>query len=188
MFLEELKLLENKKNKLEKKDIDLIISDFDDTIFSTDRVIKNDYRKGRRWDEWNQFLKENPEIIKEIIEKEYNSVKFPKTIFWKLRLNHDLILTKWIPEFQPYKLKATWCDKFNHIITDSAEKKIIETINYVVNNLWFIPNKITVYEDRPEYFIKHRELIESFLNTKLEIMFVEMNWNENEPKITEIKD
>ncbi|MBT3729650.1 hypothetical protein HOF65_01530 [bacterium] len=41
----ELIELEKKKNKLEQKDIDLIISDFDDTIFSTKKLIDRDYRK-----------------------------------------------------------------------------------------------------------------------------------------------
>ena len=97
MFLEkELKELEVEKNKLEKKDINIIISDLDDTIFSTNKVIENDYRKWRRWEEWNIFLKENPEIISEIIKKEYLNHNFPKTIINKLKLNQDLILTVWI--------------------------------------------------------------------------------------------
>ena len=50
----------------------------------------------------------------------------------------------------------------------------------------FIPNKIIVYEDRPEYFIENKSLIEDFLWTTLEIMFVEMLDNKNEPNIKKI--
>ncbi|MFC1797925.1 hypothetical protein ACFLY2_01960 [Patescibacteria group bacterium] len=42
---QELKELKNKLNKLEKKDINLIITDFDDTIFSTKEMIDKDYRE-----------------------------------------------------------------------------------------------------------------------------------------------
>jgi hypothetical protein len=47
-MLAKIKELENKISNLDKKDIDLIIADFDDTIFSTYETIKKDYRKGRR--------------------------------------------------------------------------------------------------------------------------------------------
>jgi len=38
---QELKELKNKLNNLEKKDIDLIISDFDDTIFCRNEQLKD---------------------------------------------------------------------------------------------------------------------------------------------------
>jgi len=41
----ELKKLENKQKSLIKKDIDLIIVDYDDTIFSTKELIEKDYRE-----------------------------------------------------------------------------------------------------------------------------------------------
>jgi len=181
----ELKELEKKKNKLEKKDIDLVISDFDDTIFSTKKLIDRDYRKWRRWAEWNTFIVEN-NLIDKIIDEIYKGVKYPKDISSKLRKNHDLILTVWIDEFQIKKIKATWLDYINNVIVDTAEKKIIETIKYVVNNLKFIPNKITIFEDRPKYFLENKDFIEKFLWTKLEIMFVEMTSNNKEPKIKKI--
>ena len=87
---------------------------------------------------------------------------------------------------QKKKIKALWLDHINQVIVKTPENKIIETIKYVVNNLWFIPNKITVYEDRPKYFVENKKFIENFLWTKLEIMFVEMMDNEFEPKITKI--
>jgi len=41
----ELNKLKISLKNLEKKDIDLIITDFDDTIFSTKELIDKDYRK-----------------------------------------------------------------------------------------------------------------------------------------------
>lgn len=189
MFLEkELKNFENKKNNLEKKDIDLIICDFDDTIFSRKQQLEeSEILRNNRWNKWNDA------IIKQIwlenfIDKFYKNKDYPKDISSKLRENHDLILTAWFPEIQIEKIKETWLEKINLKIVLEAEEKFFETINYVVNNLWFIPSKITVYEDRPKHFIKHRKLIEDFLWTKLEILFVEMNWNNNIPKIKKIED
>jgi hypothetical protein len=46
MFNEEdIKKLKIKISKLPKKEIDLIITDFDDTIFSTSEIIEKDIRK-----------------------------------------------------------------------------------------------------------------------------------------------
>lgn len=182
----EEKELKSKLKNLEKKELDLIISDFDDTIFCTKEVIEKDYRKWRRWHEWNVYLLEN-NLIDKVIKECYINKSFPKTIVSKLRINHDLILTKWIREFSIPKIKATWIDKYNYIVTETTEDKISETIRYVINNLWFIPAKITVYEDRPKDFIKHKEYIEDFLWTDIKIMFVEMIDNNTEPKITKIE-
>ena len=45
--------------------------------------------------------------------------------------------------------------------------KIFETIRYIVEELGFIPNKITVYEDRPIFFIENISsgLLKSFNKT-----------------------
>lgn len=182
---EELGKLKIKLNKLEKKDIDLIISDFDDTIFSTKKVIENDYRKWRRWQEWNIYILEN-NLINTIINEVYKNVDFPKIISSKLRKNHDLILTAWINDFQTKKIKAVNLNHINVKIVLNAEEKIIETIKYVINTLWFIPSKITVYEDRPKYFIEYKDFLEDFLWTEIHIMYVEMEDNNNDPIIKKI--
>ncbi|MDR2640773.1 MAG: hypothetical protein LBC61_05745 [Candidatus Peribacteria bacterium] len=41
-----------------------------------------------------------------------------------------------------------------------------------------------IYEDRPDYFLERKDEIEKTLDTKVEIMFVEMNGNDREPKIS----
>jgi hypothetical protein len=125
--------------------------------------------------------------IDTMIKKYYYWKIFPKTITSKLRVNHDLILSAWVKEFQEAKLKATWLDKFNYIIVEHAKEKTNELIRYVIEDLGFIPNKITIYEDRPDYFIENKKFIEEFLWTKLEIMFVEMNGNDKEAKITKME-
>lgn len=182
----ELKELKNKLNKLEKKDIDLIISDFDDTIFSrTEQLEDSELLKNNRWSKWNDV------ILKEIwknkyFETYYDNKKFPQSISSKLRENHDLILTAWYEELQTAKLKSCKLNHINYHVVENAEDKIIETIKYIANRLKFLPSKITVYEDRPKYFIEYKNFLEEFLGIEIHIMYVEMIDNHNEPKITKI--
>jgi len=89
-------------------------------------------------------------------------------------------------EFQRKKIKITNLEHINLKVVDDASEKILETIKYVVEDLWFIPNKISIYEDRPKFFIEYKDLIEKFLWTKLEIMLIEMKNNESEPKISKV--
>lgn len=182
----DLKILEEKKKKLQKRDNYLIISDFDDTIFCRKEQLEDsELLRNNRWNKWNYIIKHKI-WIGNFINKYYKNKTFPNTIIKELRVNHDLILTSWYTEIQTEKIKACKLDYINNIITKNADDKIIETIKYIVNKLWFIPEKIIVYEDKPEYFIEYRKFLEDFLETNLEIYYVEMISNENEPKITKI--
>jgi hypothetical protein len=83
-------------------------------------------------------------------------------------------------------LSKTWLIDHNYKVVKLAEDKIIETIKYIIESLWFLPKKITIYEDRPMYFIENKQLLEEILWIPINIMFVEMIDNINEPKITKI--
>lgn len=187
MFKEiDLEKLKIKINKLKKTEKDLIITDFDDTLFSTKKLLENDYRKWRRWQEWNEYIiKHN--LVDLIIEEVYKSTIRPTEISSKLRINHDLILTAGIEEFQIKKIKAVNLDNINYRIVLNADEKILETILYIIDTLKFIPHKITVYEDRPKYFIEYKDFLEEFLWTEVEIMFVEMDWNKWYKQIKKIE-
>lgn len=182
----ELENLKKKKNKLEKKDIDLIITDFDNTIFCRNEQLKDsELLRNNRWKKWNDVIK-SLIWIDNFINKYYKDKKHPISISSKLKEKYDLILTAWDKETQTKKIKATKLNKINHIIVEKAEYKIIETIKYIINHLWFIPSKITIYEDRPDFFIEHKDFLENFLETKIKIMFVEMKNNEKNPIIKEV--
>lgn len=181
-----LEKLKKKAEKLQKKDSDLIIIDFDDTIFSRKEQLEKDENLVKfRWEAGTKYILENIGI-KKYIKKYYAWKKFPDSITSKLRKHHDLILTAWLKKFQKAKLKATWLNHFNYKIVDHAMKKPDKLIKYVVEDLGFIPKKIVVYEDRPNYFIENKKFIEEFLWTTLKIMFVEMKNNDEKPKITKI--
>lgn len=184
-LLNKLKDLQEKKNTLEKRNINLVVADFDDTIFSTHEVIEKDYRKWKRWAEWNDFIIEN-NLIEVIIEECYKNKIYPQTIVSQLKQWVDLILTAWMDDFQKLKLEATKLKNINCIVTPTAEDKIFALINYILKTIKIIPETITIYEDRPKFFIEYRDIIEKFLWTKLEIRLVKMNWNSKEPEITVI--
>jgi hypothetical protein len=181
----QVKEYQNIIKKLNKKNIDLIITDFDDTIFSTKELIEKDYRKWRRWQEWNEYMKNN-NLFDIVVNDLYKNKSYPDIISKKLRPNHDLILTAWNEEFQLKKIKAINLDYINIRVVDSGEDKILETIKYIINILQFIPNKITVYEDRPEFFVKNKRLLEKLFWTTFQIILVKMINNDDIPKFQKL--
>ncbi len=182
-FLElEIKKISEKNNNLEKKDLKIIVADLDDTIFSTKKIRTDDFMGWKRWDEGNDFLK-NIYGLEKLINKYYKNKTFLETISSKLKENKDLILTAWLEELQIMKIKELWLEKINYIITEKAQDKILELIKYFYFDLKFLPKKITIYEDRPHFFIYFKDFLEKILKTKIEIIYVEMDWNEKEPKL-----
>jgi len=183
---QKLKELEKLKINLEKKDVTLIISDFDDTIFCRkEQLEKSQILRENRWDLWNKVIM-NIIWLENFINEHYIWKDFPQEIIQQMKIWKDLILTAWFKELQLAKIKATKLDIYNHIVVEKAPEKIYETIRYVIEILAYIPSKIVIYEDRPEYFVENKDLIEDFLWTKLEIMFVEMLDNQNKPNIKKI--
>ncbi len=182
----ELKKFESIKKNLKIKNETLIISDFDDTIFCRkEQLEKSNLLRENRWDLWNQVIM-NIIWLENFIDEHYIWKKFPKNIINQFETWKDLILTAWFKELQLAKIKATKLDIYNHIVVEKAHDKIYETIRYIIEDLKFIPSKIVIYEDRPEHFIENKSLIEKLLWTELEIMFVEMLDNQNEPNIKKI--
>lgn len=183
---QQLKELEKLKNNLVKKNETLIICDFDDTIFSRkEQLEKSQILRENRWDLGNKAIM-NIIWLENFINEHYIWKDFPQDIIKQMKIWKDLILTAWFKELQLEKIKATKLDIYNHIVVEKAPEKIYETIKYVIENLAYIPSKIVIYEDRPEYFVENKNLIEDFLWTNLEIMFVEMIDNQNEPNIKKI--
>lgn len=177
---------EEEIKKLKKSDLELKVADFDDTLFSRKEQLENEkYLRENRWDLWPKSIIDNWWIEK-YIQKYYIDKKMPDNILNNFNTENDLILTAWIYEFQISKLFACNMQKYNYVITKNWQEKIIALIRYVIYKLKCIPNKITVYEDRPQYFIEYRDLIEEVLWTKLEIMYVEMNWNIDYKKIEKV--
>jgi hypothetical protein len=56
----------------------------------------------------------------------------------------------------------------------------------VIFELKFLPKDITVFEDRPQFFIEYRPLIEELLETKLIIKHVTMDSNHEPIKMIDV--
>jgi hypothetical protein len=164
-----------------------IMADFDDTIFARkEQLEKEKVLRENRWDKWTKIMKE---VLwcDYMVENYYKNKSFPKKIINKIEENDWLILTAWDKELQEFKINACNLDNFNLLVVQKAEQKPEELIKYIKNNLDYTPDLIEIYEDRPNYFIENKERIEKELNTKLDIYFVEMDWNDWYKKIELVK-
>lgn len=178
--------LKEKVKSLEKKDYNLKITDLDDTIFCRkEQLEKSDILRNNRWSKWNEAII-NQIGIENLIKDFYEWKEYHKCIVSLLDTDTDLILTAWVYDIQIAKVKALNLTHFNLIVVDEASEKIYETIRYTIEDIWFIPSLITIYEDRPNYFIENKEFIEDFLWTKIEIIYVEMVDNYTKVKKTKI--
>lgn len=179
------RILETKKT-LKKSPKNLYVADFDDTIFCRkEQLEKSELLRTNRWTKWNQAILDTMWI--DVLAKDFYEWKtYPTYVTSLLRENHDLILTAWVQEIQDAKLKATQLTHINTIVTPHAVDKIIALINYVIFELKFLPKDITVFEDRPQFFIEYRPLIEELLETKLIIKHVTMDSNHEPIKMIDV--
>lgn len=172
--------------KMDKQEWNIIISDLDDTIFSRKEQLEwSEELRNNRGINWN--LKIINEIsISPYIQKWVKWKNYPKNIISLLNKETDLILTAWFLEIQKMKVTELWIQDYKMIVVDTAKDKIISTIQYIIFDLWYIPSSITIYEDRPEFFMEYKELLEDILSTKIIINKVVMQDNNTDAQITNI--
>lgn len=171
---------------LEKKQNDIIISDFDDCIFCRkEQLEQSEILRTNRWDAGTQMIF-NEIWVENYIWDFVKNKHFPSEIISQLNPQTDIILTAGIYENQMEKIKACWLENIKTIVVPTGEDKIIATIRYIIFDLQYIPKSITVFEDRPHFFIEYRDLIEDVLWTKLIIKKVVMNGNNQSPEITNV--
>lgn len=100
----------------------------------------------------------------------------------------NLILTAWNEILQKEKIDAVKidCGKNSNIdlkIVEKSSQKIKELIDYILE-IWYIPEQIDIYEDRPEYFIEYGKVLAELFWTKINVHKVMIN-NENNADILE---
>ena len=163
-----------------------IIADFDDTIFAREEQLSNEkILRENRWDKWTKIMKEVLGFDY-MINNYYKNKNFPKKIIDKINNNQWIVLTAWNSEYQLLKQKACKLDFIEFIVVEKAEQKPEKLIEYFKQNN-IEADLIEVYEDRPNYFIENKEIIEKELNTKINIYYVEMDWNRGYKKIELVK-
>ena len=181
----DINIFKDKKDILPKKEEIFIVSDFDDTIFSTQEIIKKDVRKWRRWNEGNKYIEEVI-WIENFVKDYYEKKEFPNHVIKRFEKENTLILTAWFDNLQKAKIEAVWLHHFPVKVVYESKEKPFEMVKYIVEKLKFIPKEIHIFEDRPEHFIETKAELEAFLKTKIKIFLVEMKDNFSEPTIKEL--
>jgi len=173
--------------ELDTKDIILRVSDFDYTLFSRDQsFIDVPELLENRWEKWPKYLFEEY-WMNDFLDNQYKNIQLPTEILSQLMPGQDIILTTGIHDWQMWKVRS--CKQLNNIqviTTPSPAWKINALISHVLYELKYIPTEIIVYEDRPQYFVEYRDLIQDVLWTKLTIMKVEMDGNDGYKSIEKI--
>lgn len=97
----------------------------------------------------------------------------------------NLILTATqAPELTKIKLRQSWMDKYPYLIVENGKDKIKSIIETVLK-LWYIPEKIVVYEDRPEFFFKYWELLSRLLWIRIVVNKVKIDNQTNNLDVLE---
>lgn len=168
--------------KLPKKEITFSICDIDDTLFSRKEQLENeDELVKRRWSKGNTYMI-NTIGIHNMIQKYYKGKAYPQDIIGTLSPENSLLLTAGVVEYQKSKVSAMNLNNYPIKIVQRGKDKILATLRYIIFELKYIPSHITLYEDRPEYFIEYRDFLESILWCTLTIIHVEMDGNDGYKK------
>ncbi len=156
--ISEIIWLNNQISKMERKpNVVLNVLDFDDTLYSRIHQLQLPILQDNRWIRWNEII--NNEIwFNNFIETQYseNEVveKLRQIIENQNTIHKSIILTAWEKILQLAKCEKVWIwlDKSRVIVVDNAKSKPMKLVREIIK-LWYIPGKIIVYEDRPEYFL-----------------------------------
>ncbi|MCH8518161.1 hypothetical protein LAT59_00140 [Candidatus Gracilibacteria bacterium] len=170
------------------KDEDIVIRivDFDDTLFSREEQLEKEsaLRENRGGAGIDVIV--NSMGISQFIDTYYRGHDFPHDIFNLMNPETDVILTAGLRELQYMKTEAVGLLDFPTTVVDEGKDKVLEVLRYIVFEFGVIPREVIIYEDRPEYFIQYRELLESLLGIKITIMKVEMDGNRGYKRIEEV--
>jgi len=123
-----------------------------------------------------------------MIDNYHAGKDFPQDIVQQMKPESSVILTAGYPEYQHAKVRGIGLGNFPVEVVLEGKDKILATIRYIFYKLKYIPSKIVVFEDRPEYFVKYRSLIEEIFNTELTVMYVQMDGNRGYRIFEEISD
>lgn len=189
IYFPDKNILAEKIKNLPKKDITLKMVDFDDTIFSRYEQLHGTDENSillqkNRGNKWNEMIKSTI-WIENMINQYYKDKKFPQTIVEKMNPAYDVILTAGFEDIQQVKIQATKLEYFPLVVVEKWEDKPQNLIEYIIS-LGYIPEKVEIYEDRPQNFEASKEEFEAITGAKMDIFFVEMENNETEPKITKL--
>lgn len=140
----------------------LTFTDFDDTLVSRLPQFKSDKRFiENRWEKWVDLVM-NVIWLENFLGKYYNW----KDVILDILNKTDIILTAWKTELQQWKLQYTWINK-ESVIVEKHSMKPKAMLDYIVNNVWAIPESITFIDDKAFKLEKEFQELSKILQTKI---------------------
>lgn len=91
----------------------------------------------------------------------------------------NIIITAWIEELQKLKIQNTINIEIPIIVVKTWKEKIEAIINYIIDILGYIPKKIVINEDRPEYFLECWQDLADILRTNIQVNTIEIDDSNN---------
>lgn len=170
-------LLAQMERKTEKT---LNTLDYDDTISSRDRSLQEWIFRDNRWQAWNDLIERTiwyDNFVRSYYERRDTVAELVQVIMSDNTNNIPFLLTAWIITLQTNKLKQTKLDKTSHSIVESQSVKPKELLRYIVEDLWYIPGKIIIYEDRPDCFLETGAFLSKLLWCEIVINHVTLSQN-----------
>ena len=145
--------------------------DLDDCLYSRQNSLQNPLLSENRWEAWNRVIETHMWGFKKYTFNHYNPTGSVKQIVdLLLKSKNAMILTAGKRDFQEEKLKRIWIDKSKPIsVVDSTSEKPKKLLEYIIYELWFIPGKIDVYDDRVEHFHRSWPALSKILQSSVHI-------------------
>lgn len=139
-----------------KKEIVLNVLDFDDTLYSRFNQLQDPLFQDNRWSDWNRVLRQVwiDNFVNKFYKRSWAVLKLLKIIENQNYNHRSIILTAWEMDLQKLKCEAVWieCNKPKVVIVKESKNKPMKMLLEILES-WYIPGKIIVYEDRPEFFL-----------------------------------
>ncbi len=139
-----------------KKEVVLNVLDFDDTLYSRFNQLQSSLYQDNRWNEWNKLIRQNgiDNFIKKFYKKTWAVLKLFKILENQNHNHRSIILTAWENDLQLLKCEAIWIvwNKPKIVVVKESKNKPMKMLSEIIES-WYIPWKIIVYEDRPEFFL-----------------------------------
>lgn len=159
----------------------LTFTDFDDTLYSRTPQFQRDERFLKfRWKDWIKFVYEV--LWYENFLTTYYS---PEFVVQDVLKRTDVILTAWEKELQMWKLEYAKIDK-DAIVVYEHKKKPEAIIDYILNNLSYIPKEIFFIDDKAFDLSEDFKELSLLLDTKIIIENIKLS-QKNPKEVEEIK-
>lgn len=139
-----------------KKDIVLNVLDFDDTLYSRFNQLQEPVFQDNRWSEWNRVIRQIwiDNFVNKFYKKTWAVIKLLRILENQNHNHRSIILTAWEMDLQKLKCEAVWIawNKPKVVVVKESKSKPMKMLLEILES-WYIPGKIIVYEDRPEFFL-----------------------------------